>query len=219
MKYSGLWGRQRKDWVIVRNFYRGVLPGNSGKTFGASWCENCFIFMGIGWSDASDCVGSKEMIENLSQKISSENGISHEISLVIGPTEVADVMTGKVVTLSPHHSFNDAVNLMNDRHFRHCVVVEGSRKVVGVISDRDIYRTLARNPNASTKSLDQFMSRNPITVKRRTPIIDAVSKLVSKRINCLPVVEDDDTVCGIVTSTDLLKSYQQLLELVQKQAR
>jgi acetoin utilization protein AcuB len=159
------------------------------------------------------------MFENLSEKVSQENGTSHEISLVIGPTEVADVMTGKVVTLSPHHSFNDAVNLMNDRHFRHCVVVDGSQKVVGVISDRDIYRTLARNPNARAKSLDQFMSRNPITVKRRTPIIDAVSKLVSKRINCLPVVEDDDTVCGIVTSTDLLKSYQQLLELVQKQAR
>ena len=52
----------------------------------------------------------------------------------------------------------------------------------------------------------------------KTPIVDAVSKMVAKRINCLPVVEDDGTVCGIVTSTDLLKSYQQLLELVRKQA-
>jgi hypothetical protein len=32
------------------------------------------------------------------------------------------------------------------------------------------------------------------------------------------VVEDDGTVCGIVTSTDLLKSYQQVLEMVHKQA-
>jgi signal-transduction protein with cAMP-binding, CBS, and nucleotidyltransferase domain len=32
------------------------------------------------------------------------------------------------------------------------------------------------------------------------------------------VVSDDGTVCGIVTSTDLLKSYQQLLQLIQKQA-
>lgn len=158
------------------------------------------------------------MFENLSQKTSHNDGLLHEISLVIGPTEVADVMTGKVVTLSPHHSFNDAANLMNDRHFRHCVVVDASRKVVGVISDRDIYRTLARNPNSRSKSVDQFMTRHPITVKRRTPIIEAVSKLLSKRINCLPVVEEDDSVCGIVTSTDLLKSYQQLLELVRKQA-
>ena len=62
------------------------------------------------------------------------------------------------------------------------------------------------------------MTRNPITVKRHTSILDAVSKIISKKINCLPVVEDNGTVCGIVTSTDLLKSYQQVLEMVHKQA-
>lgn len=159
------------------------------------------------------------MLENLSQKRSQDEAKTNGISLVIGPTEVADVMTGKVVTLSAHHTFNDATNLMNDRYFRHCVVVDNYRKIIGVISDRDILRALARNPNSRTKSLDQIMTRNPITVKRNTPIIDAASKMLAKRINCLPVVDDDSTVCGIVTSTDLLKSYQQLLELVQKQAR
>ena len=160
------------------------------------------------------------MFENLNAtKTTIDPAAPREISLVIGPTEVADVMTGKVVTLSPHHSFNEVANLMNDRYFRHCVVVDNSGQVVGVISDRDILRSLARNPNARSKSLEQIMTRNPITVKRNTPIVDAVSKLLAKRINCLPVVEDDGSVCGIVTSTDLLKSYQQLLELVQKQAR
>ena len=143
----------------------------------------------------------------------------NEMSLVIGPTEVADVMTGKVVTLSPHHSFNDVANLMNDRYFRHCVVVDQGGMVVGVISDRDILRALARNPNSRSKSLDQIMTKQPITVKRNTAIIDAVGKMLAKRINCLPVIDDEGGVCGIVTSTDLLKSYQQLLELVQKQAR
>ena len=159
------------------------------------------------------------MFENLNDKVSADAATSRKISLVIGPTEVADVMTGKVVTLSPHHGFNEVTNLMNDRSFRHCVVVDNQGKVVGVISDRDIFRALARNPNSRTKSLEQIMTRNPITVKRNTPIIDAVSKMLAKRINCLPVVEDDGRVCGIVTSTDLLKSYQQILELVQKQAR
>ena len=87
------------------------------------------------------------------------------------------------------------------------------------ISDRDILRALARNPNSRSKSLDQIMTKQPITVKRNTAIIDAVGKMLAKRINCLPVIDDEGGVCGIVTSTDLLKSYQQLLELVQKQAR
>ena len=157
------------------------------------------------------------MYQSLSQK-SSQDSQPGELSLIIAPTEVADVMVAKVVTLSTHHGFDEAVRLMNDRHFRHCVVVDAHGKLVGVISDRDILRSLARNSNSRAKSLDQIMTRNPITVKRDTSILDAVSKILSKRINCLPVVDDDDAICGIVTSTDLLKSYQQLLKMVHKQA-
>jgi len=157
------------------------------------------------------------MYQSLSEK-SSQDSPAGELSLVIGPTEVADVMIAKVVTLSAHHGFDEAVRLMNDRHFRHCVVVDMQGKLCGVISDRDVLRAMARNPNSRSKSLDQIMTRNPITVRRNTSILDAVSKMLSKRINCLPVVEDDGSVCGIVTSTDLLKSYQQVLEMVHKQA-
>ena len=139
-----------------------------------------------------------------------------EASAIIAPTEVADIMTGKVVTLSPHHSFSQAANLMNDRYFRHCVVVDAQGHIVGVISDRDILRALARNPNSRSKSVEQIMTHNPVTVRRDTPIADAVSKILSKRINCLPVVEANGHVCGIVTSTDLLKSYQQLLDMMHK---
>jgi acetoin utilization protein AcuB len=158
------------------------------------------------------------MLQSLSRK-SSQDSQSGELSLVIGPTEVADVMVAKVVTLSTHHGLDEAVRLMNDLHFRHCVVVDAHGRLVGVISDRDVLRSLARSPNSRAKSLDQIMTRNPITVKRDTSILDAVSKILSKRINCLPVVDDDGAICGIVTSTDLLKSYQQLLEMVHKQAR
>ena len=145
-----------------------------------------------------------------------EQTTAPQASTIIAPTEVADVMTGKVVTLSPHHSFSEAANLMNDRYFRHCVVVDAHGQIVGIISDRDILRALARNPNARSKSLDQIMTHNPVTVRRHTPIADAVSKLLSKRINCLPVVDEDGSVCGIVTSTDLIKSYQRLLEMMHK---
>jgi len=156
------------------------------------------------------------MIQGSNRSAGEEQVTSAEASTIVAPTEVADIMTGKVVTLSPHHSFSEAANLMNDRYFRHCVVVDAHGQIVGVISDRDILRALARNPNSRTKSLDQIMTHNPVTVRRSTPIADAVSKIVSKRINCLPVVEEDGSVCGIVTSTDLLKSYQQLLDMMHK---
>ena len=128
---------------------------------------------------------------------------------------VADVMTRKTVTLSPHHGFAEAVSLMADRHFRHIVVVDTGGQILGVISDRDILRTLARTANWQTKDVSQIMTRDPITVKRVTPLVVAVAKIVSKRINCLPVLDDDGKVCGILTSTDLLKAYQKLLESLE----
>ena len=128
---------------------------------------------------------------------------------------VADVMTRKTVTLSPHHGFAEAVSLMADRHFRHIVVVDTGGKILGVISDRDILRTLARTANWQTKDVSQIMTRDPFTVKRETPLVVAVAKIVSKRINCLPVLDDDGKVCGILTSTDLLKAYQKLLESLE----
>ena len=156
------------------------------------------------------------MIQGSNRSAGEEQMTLPQASTIIGPTEVADIMTGRVVSLSPHHSFSEAANLMNDRNFRHCVVVDAHGQIVGVISDRDILRALARNPNSRSKSVEQFMTHNPVTVRRHTPIADAVSKIVSKRINCLPVVDEDGSVCGIVTSTDLLKSYQQLLEMMHK---
>ena len=156
------------------------------------------------------------MIQGIQRRGNDEAAATTDSGMIVGPTEVADVMTSKVVTLSPHHNFNEAANLMNDRFFRHCVVVDTHGKIVGVISDRDILRALARNPNSRTKSLDQIMTHNPVTVRRNTSITDAVGKIISKRINCLPVVEQDGSVCGIVTSTDLLRSYQQLLDMMHK---
>jgi predicted transcriptional regulator len=128
---------------------------------------------------------------------------------------VADVMTRKTVTLSPHHGLADAVSLMADRYFRHIVVVDTGGQVLGVISDRDILRTLARTSNWQTKDVSQIMTRDPFTVKRETPLSVAVAKIVSKRINCLPVLDDEGKVCGILTSTDLLKGYQKLLESLE----
>ena len=129
---------------------------------------------------------------------------------------VGDVMTRKTVTLSPHHGFAEAVSLMADRHFRHIVVVDSGGQILGVISDRDILRALARSNNWQKKDVSQIMTRNPVTVKRETPLSAAVAKIVAKRINCLPVLDDEGKVCGILTSTDLLKAYQKLLESLEK---
>ena len=46
-----------------------------------------------------------------------------------------------------------------------------------------------------------------VTVRPDTLLSEAAAQMLSHRINCLPVVEND-RVCGILTSTDLLQAFQ-----------
>lgn len=131
-------------------------------------------------------------------------------------TRVGDVMTGEVMSLKLDDSFEQAVSLMANRHFHHFAVIDASGRIAGVISDRDILRALARAANWQTKTVSEIMTRDPFTVNPETPLCDAVATMLSKHINCLPVIHGDGTVCGILTSTDLLKSYHQLLESFEK---
>jgi CBS domain-containing protein len=135
------------------------------------------------------------------------------------PLTVGDVMTRHVITLSPHHSFSDSVSLMAKHTFRHFLVVDTSGVLVGVVSDRDILRVLARTTHWSATSVSQFMSRDVISVTPDTEISLAVGKMLSKRINCLPVVDDANNLCGIITSTDLLKTFRSVQESLEREAK
>ena len=134
-------------------------------------------------------------------------------------TTVGDIMTRQVITMSPHHSFSDAITLMAKHSFRHFLVLDKANRLVGVVSDRDILRRLARTGNLHGTSVSQFMSRDLITITPDTKLSHAVGKMLSKRINCLPVIDDGNNLCGIITSTDLLKALRSMQESAEKQSK
>jgi acetoin utilization protein AcuB len=125
---------------------------------------------------------------------------------------VDEVMTQSVMVLQLSDTFGDAVSLMASHHVRHSIIVDEQGKIKGVISDRDVLRALARTPDWKSKPVSEIMTHEPFVVHPHTSVADALAQLLEKRINCLPVVMEDGKVCGILTSTDLLKSYQQVLE-------
>jgi CBS-domain-containing membrane protein len=125
---------------------------------------------------------------------------------------VAEAMTTEIMTLKPHDSFEEAVSLMANRHVRHFAVTDDSGRIAGVVSDRDIFRAMARQASWHTKTVAEIMTTDPLTVDPDTPLCDAIAKIIARRINCLPVITQDGTVCGILTTTDLLRSYQKILE-------
>ena len=140
-------------------------------------------------------------------------------SVLQAPTQVADVMTTDTTTMLPSQCFADAVGLMATNSFRHLLVVDEDVRLQGVISDRDVLRALSRTPDWRKKSVAEIMTKDSITTTVESTISTAVRLMLEMRINCLPVLDADGRVVGILTSTDLLKAYERLQEQVEQRSR
>jgi acetoin utilization protein AcuB len=131
------------------------------------------------------------------------------------PTRVEEVMTREVVTLAPDHSFQEAITLVARHRFRHLLVVSADQRLAGVISDRDLLRFMIRNPNRETSTVADVMKTDPVTVGPETSLATAIAEMLTRRINCLPVVDEGWHLVGILTSTDLLRDFQKIQERIE----
>lgn len=59
---------------------------------------------------------------------------------------VEDVMSRPLVTVRPETSLSDAIQIMQSRNFRRLIVVDNNGKIVGIITDKDIFHAIARKP-------------------------------------------------------------------------
>jgi CBS domain-containing protein len=132
------------------------------------------------------------------------------------PIRVGDVMSKAVITLSPSDTVAKSVELMATGDFRHLVIADDEQKVLGVISDRDILSVKGRISEWRVKKIQEVMTPTPITVTQETLLSSAVATMIAKKINCLPVIDISGALCGIVTSTDVMKFSQHLLESMEK---
>jgi CBS domain-containing protein len=136
--------------------------------------------------------------------------------ILAGPLRVAELMTSETTSMSADQTFGELVTMMANRSFHHVLVVDGDKNLYGVISDRDVLRVLARSPQWHSKQVSGIMTQEPVTTTPDMLISAAVRDMLAKRINCLPVVAADGGLCGILTSTDLLKALERLQTLIEK---
>jgi CBS domain-containing protein len=128
------------------------------------------------------------------------------------PVRVAEIMARDVITVRPDQTLADAISLIAAHHFHHLVVTDAGGKVVGIISDRDLLRAVARTQDWHSCYIRDVMTANPVTIDPETPISVASTKMLMNRFNSLPVVEENGSVLGIITSTDVLASSEKMVK-------
>jgi acetoin utilization protein AcuB len=130
------------------------------------------------------------------------------------PSLVGDLMTTQLTMLAPESLVADAIQLLGECNIRHLLVTDQQGRLVGVFSDRDALRNMARGCDPFVTRVAAIMRQEPVSVTVGTTIQDAIDLLSFHRINCLPVVDADRRVRGILTTTDLLTAFYRLLNWI-----
>jgi CBS domain-containing protein len=126
--------------------------------------------------------------------------------------KIRDVMSKEVVTIAPSATVFDTAKRMAEAGIS-CVVVVDGEKVVGILSERDLLRTVA-GPLVDLRRITvaQTMSSPVQSVSPMLPILTASRILEARQIRRLPVLEGRQLV-GIVTQTDITRGLVTLIPL------
>jgi CBS domain-containing protein len=111
----------------------------------------------------------------------------------------------EVVTLKAGITLKDAAILMDERKIGAVVALDEDDRIVGVLSERDIVRQVARHgASALEMPVGSAMTRAVVTVHAETAIDEALQTMTDRRIRHLPVVHND-RLTGFVSIGDLVK--------------
>lgn len=126
----------------------------------------------------------------------------------------------KAYTVRPEQSIREALALLARHNVGALIVVEGTERPVGLLSERDIVREAARNEHVFDKTVGEIMTREVILGAPHDDLITVAHTMTEKRIRHLPVV-DRDRLVGIVSIGDIVKAqrnqYQGELDTLQAQ--
>jgi CBS domain-containing protein len=118
--------------------------------------------------------------------------------------KVRDIMERDVTVVDETDSVALAHQLMLWHRIRHLPVLRlNDRKLIGVVSERDVLRALTEDAIAENRAVCEIMRLPPSHIHPDAPVADAAADLSTKQIGCLPVV-DAGVVVGMVTASDVL---------------
>lgn len=141
---------------------------------------------------------------------------------------VANRMTKNPITVKPDTKVDEAAALMKKYHFRRLPVVE-NEKLVGFLSDRDVLKaapspatTLAKYEIHSLLAkmpVSDIMSKQVVSVHVDATIEEAALLMCDHKIGGLPVVSSVGAVVGVITETDIFKTFVDVMGLAQGKTR
>ncbi len=134
---------------------------------------------------------------------------------------ISDIMNYRVTAVDMDASLKLVRGILEESGFHYLPVVEG-RKLVGMISDREMNRWVSpyigtvsetdRDRDTLKKRAHQIMDRNLYCVRPQTTIQAATAMLLEHHLSAIPVVDRRRKLKGIVVWRDLLRYFNDQVE-------
>lgn len=141
------------------------------------------------------------------------------------PRKVTEYMTRKVITTTPDRGIREAFFKMKEHHIRHLPVLDEDKKLVGIISDREL-----RRPDWVDESLDvthvyrlnddllvgDVMITRVHVVHTYDTLRKAAKIILENKIGAVPVMDKTEAVVGMLSAVDLLRALDDMIDEERK---
>ena len=127
-------------------------------------------------------------------------------------------MVTDVVTIGIDEPFSRVWDVLKPRKIRHLPVVDTQGKLKGIITLRDLYRIVSprkkveeeglfyRKQDLEKFILSSVMTENVLTLSANQTLGHAVDTMVEKKFGCIPIVDGEGMLIGILTQIDVLRA-------------
>lgn len=145
---------------------------------------------------------------------------------------VKDVMTRHPIMVPPEMSAAEAQHIMTENLIRHLPVVGDGKKLVGLVTRQCFAIKPDMMASLSVWEITRYLSNLTVqkimlkikggevhTIEATKTVEQAARVMTEQKIGCLPVLDEDGTVIGILSEIDLLRSLQEMLGLPTKGVR
>ncbi len=142
---------------------------------------------------------------------------------------VKDHMTGNPYTITKDVVISKAVEIMRKNHFHRLPIVDEQGRLIGLVTGGLVEEQSGANSTSlSIYELNYLLSKTKVadimikdvkTISQDGFVEVAAQTMLDNEISCLPVVDDDNKVIGIITDKDIFQAFVELLGLKKQGTR
>ncbi|HEX9731051.1 MAG TPA: CBS domain-containing protein [Thermoanaerobaculia bacterium] len=133
----------------------------------------------------------------------------------MGKLMVRDLMTEDVIALGPEDNLAKLRDLLYERGIRHMPIIDGDGQLVGLVSQRDLLRNSLVDQVNVPAAVEQavlerlqvrdVMTSGVVGVRPDLDIREAAQLMLEHQYGCLPVVDGEGRLVGILTESDFVR--------------